>query len=167
AQRPRQLRQGAVAVAAGEEHLQAAEHPGGDYHPRRIQTAQRMAAAAQVHPVALAPAADMADPGLAEYLHAQLTGQVQVVEIQAVLGALGTAADAAATQVAATALRAPASEVRVRYRRLGTEVDALGHRPIAVRHAEGRGGLLQPFVLAALIGVVGHSEHLPGTPVVR
>ena len=126
-----------------------------------------MRAAAQMHSIARALAADMADPGLAEYLHAQLPGQVQVVEIQAVLRPLRTAADAATTAVAAAALWAAPGEIRVGQRLRRAEVDALRHGRITLRHAECRGRALQPVVLLPLVGIVGHAEHLPGAPIVR
>src|SRR5690606_31750654 len=99
------------------------------------------------YPVSLTVWRHMRDTRFGNNPDTQLFGQIQIVPVEAVLGAMGTAGNASTAQVAAAAQRALAVEKGINQTIRIAEVDSLWHRAEAVRRAHALRRLLQPVVL--------------------
>ncbi len=171
AQRGRQPRQRARPVAAVKQQLQGTHHAGR--HDDLARPEGRRGRPAEAGPrrhniTTVGLRHDAGHRGLSEHLRAALRGEVQVVQIEAVLGAVAARGQALAAMLAAVALRPGAVEIGVDALAALPEVDRLRlDAGEGVPRAQGFGGALQQMVLQAARRVGARAQHALGLGVVR
>jgi hypothetical protein len=149
---------------------ESADDACGDDHLVRGQRSMRLTRIERVDGLHLVSAigkrSNRPNLSLGEDLGALRFGEVEVVLVETVLGAVGTTGQAAAAARACRADRTRAAKEWIPYAlpRLAKE-DALGHRAKCVCCAHRARGRLEPFVHLAVIGVGDNPEH-PGRGVV-